>query len=97
MCDIIERTVLILLSLTVIPVLYRTVISCDTAVDLSLLAAFRTGKVLSADVTMLLTYRICRRNGVIRQAIVLCDLTYKRSCCFPVRKLLAKECVEYSS
>lgn len=69
MSDIIERTVLIFLCLSVIPVLYRTIISRNTAVDISLLPCIRTGKA-HADIAMLLTYRICGRNGVIRQTIV---------------------------
>ena len=95
--NIIEGTVLVLLCLTIIPVLYRTVVAGDTAVNFSLLSTFRTGEMLSADVAMLLTYGIGRRNGVIRQAIILCDLTYQRRCCLPVRKFLSQECVEYSS
>ena len=60
MGNIIEGTVLILLGLTIVPVLYRTVISCDTAVNLSLLSTFRAGEMLAADVAMLLTYGIGR-------------------------------------
>ena len=60
MGNIIEGTVLVLLGLTIVPVLYRTVISCDTAVNLSLLSTFRAGEMLAADVAMLLTYRIGR-------------------------------------
>ena len=44
MGNIIEGTVLVLLGLTIVPVLYRTVISCDTAVNLSLLSTFRQVK-----------------------------------------------------
>ena len=97
MGNIIESTVLVLLGLTIIPVLYRTVVSGDTAVNLGLLSTFRAGEMLAADVAMLLTYGIGRRNGVIRQTIILCDLTYQRRCCLPVRKLLTQECVEYGS
>ena len=46
---------------------------------------------------MLLTYRVGRRNRIIRKLIVLCDLTYKRCSSFPVRKFLTKECMEYST
>ena len=60
MGNIIEGTVLVLLGLTIVPVLYRTVISCDTAVNLSLLSTFRAGEMLAADVAMLLTYGIGR-------------------------------------
>ena len=60
MGNIIEGTVLVLLGLTIVPVLYRTVISRDTAVDLSLLAAFRTGKVLTAQIAMFLAYGVGR-------------------------------------
>ena len=97
MGNIIEGTVLVLLGLTIVPVLYRTVISCDTAVNLSLLSTFRAGEMLAADVAMLLTYGIGRLDGVIGQAIILCDLTYQRCRCLPVRKLLPKECMEYGS
>ena len=97
MHDIIKCTVLILLSLAIIPVLYRSVISCDTAVNLRLLATFRTGEVLTAYITMFLTYRICRRNGVIRQFIILCDLAHQGCRRLPVRKLLTDKCMEYST
>ena len=60
MGNIIEGTVLVLLGLTIVPVLYRTVISCDTAVNLSLLSTFRAGKMLAADVAVLLSYGIGR-------------------------------------
>ena len=60
MGNIIEGTILVLLGLTIIPVLYRTVISRDTAVNLSLLSTFRAGEMLAADVAVLLTYGIGR-------------------------------------
>ena len=60
MGNIIEGTVLVLLGLTIVPVLYRTVISCDTTVNLSLLSTFRAGEMLAADVAMLLTNRLGR-------------------------------------
>ena len=60
MGNIIESTVLVLLGLTIIPVLYRTVVSGDTAVNLSLLSTFRAGEMLAADVAVLLTYGIGR-------------------------------------
>ena len=60
MGNIIESTVLVLLGLTIIPVLYRTVVSGDTAVNLGLLSTFRAGEMLAADVAMLLTYGIGR-------------------------------------
>ena len=60
MGNIIEGTVLVLLGLTIVPVLYRTVISCDTAVNLSLLSTFRAGEMLAADVAVLLTYGLGR-------------------------------------
>ena len=47
MHNVIKGSVFIFLSLSVIPVLDRTVIACNTAVYLSLFAAFRTGKVLA--------------------------------------------------
>ena len=60
MGNIIEGTVLVLLCLAIVPVLYRTVVSGDTAVNLGLLSTFRAGEMLAADVAMLLTYRIGR-------------------------------------
>ena len=52
---------------------------------------------LTAQIAMLLTYRVGRRNRIIRKLVVLCDLTYKRCSSLPVRKFLTKECMEYST
>ena len=73
MSDVIKRTVLVFLGFSVIPVLHRTVISGNTAVDLSLLSAFRAGKMFSAEITVLAADRIGRRNGIIRQFIIFCN------------------------
>ena len=58
--DIVELPVLVLLGLSVIPVLYRTVVTGDPAVNLGLLAAFRAGEVLSGDIAVFFTDGISR-------------------------------------
>ena len=52
---------------------------------------------LTAQVAMLLTYRVGRRNRIIRKLVVFCDLTYKRCRSLPVRKFFSKECMEYGT
>lgn len=55
MSYIVGRAILVLLSFSFIPVLHRSVISCNPAVHLSLSAADGTGLVLPNQITMLLT------------------------------------------
>ena len=95
MWNIVNLTVFILLSLTVIPVLNGAVIACNTAVNLSLFAAFGANKLLACKVSVILTYRICGRHRVIRKLIILRYLADKICRRLPVGKLFAEECMEY--
>ena len=97
MDDIIYSSVLVLLAFSVVPVLDRTVISRDTAVNLCLFSADRTCKVLAGEIAVVRTDRIRRGQRVVRQFVVLCNLPHKGSCCFPVRQFFAKERMEDSS
>ena len=97
MGSIIKGAVFVFLCFSVVPVLNRTVIAGNTAVNLCLFAAFRAGKMLTADISMLRAYGICRRNSVIRQLIILCNFSYKGCGCFPVRKFFSQETMEYRS
>ena len=95
--DIINGSVFVLLAFSVVPVLDRTVISRDTAVNLCLFSADRTGKVLAGEIAVVRTDRIGRGQRVVRQLVVLCNLPHEGSCCFPVRQLFAEERMEYRS
>ena len=58
--NLILCSIFIFLKLTIIPVLYRTIITCNTAINLCHLATLRTCLLLSCKIAMLLTDRISR-------------------------------------
>jgi len=65
-CDIINLTVLILLRFTIVPVLNRAIVACDTAINLGHLSTVRAGVMLTGDITVILTNAVCWRKGVVR-------------------------------
>ena len=95
--DVVFSAVLVFLSLAGIPVLDRTVITGDTAPDFGLLSAVRAGEHFSGEISVVLADGIGRAHGVVRQTIVLCDLTDQICRCFPVRQFLAEEGMEYGT
>ena len=74
--------------LTVVPVLNRSVISGNTAVNLARSAALGTSEMLAGDISVFLTYRVRGRNSVIRQFVVFRNLSYERSRRLPIGELL---------
>ena len=72
--DVVNLTILVFLRLTVVPVLDRTVVTGDTAVNLGLFAALGAYKLLAYQVTVVLTYGVGGGQGVVRQLVVFCDL-----------------------
>ena len=86
------------LSLSVIPVLHRTVVSRNPAVNFRLLSR-STGHLYCSPVqiAVTLTDRIGGRHGIVWQLIVFRNLSYQRCRRLPVGKFLAQECMEYSS
>ena len=95
--DVVNCSILILLSLTVVPVLNRTVVTGNTAINLSLFATLRAGVNLTGDVTVVLTYGVCWGHCVVWELIVFSNLANKVSCTLPCWELFTKECVEYCS
>ena len=64
------------LAFSVVPVLDRTVISRDTAVNLCLFSTDRTCKMLAGEIAVVRTNRIRRGQRVVRQVVVLCNLPH---------------------
>ena len=95
--DIINLAVLVLLALAVVPVLDRTVVAGDTAVNLGLLAALRTGEMLTGNITVVGTDRVGGGHGVVGQLEVLSDLANQGGGSLPVRQLLAQEGMEHGT
>ena len=95
MFNVVLFPILKLLNLPVVPVLYRTVISGDPAVDLCLSAAMRAGVLLPVDIAVILADGVGWRDRIIRKLIILRNLPYKESRFFPSWKLLAEERMEY--
>ena len=87
--NVVDLSVLEFLRFTGIPVLNRTVVTGDTAVDLGLAAAFRAGVNLSGYVAVVGAYRIGRRKGVIGKLVIFGNLADKVGGCFPIRQLFA--------
>ena len=58
--NVIYTSFAVFFAFAVIPVLYRTVIACYTAVNLCGTAAFRAGKMLAGYIAVLTAYGICR-------------------------------------
>ena len=58
--DVVGGTVLVFLRLALVPVLYRSVVAGDTAVDLSALSADRADAVFADQIAMLCTDGIRR-------------------------------------
>jgi len=64
-CELVLRvnlSLLVFLSLTVVPVLNGAVVAGDTAVNLGLFTAFGANKLLACDISVVLTYRVGRRD-----------------------------------
>ena len=91
--DVILLALLILLSFACVPVLHRTVVAGDTAVNFSALTALGTGKLLAGEVAVILADGVGRAYGVVRQLVILGYLADKVCGCFPIGQLLAEECV----
>ena len=94
MKDIVHGSVFIFLRFSVVPVLYRTIISGDSAVNFCFLATGRADKMFPCNIAVFFTYRIRRWQGIVRQTVIFCDLSYQCGCCLPVRKFLSQECME---
>ena len=58
MGNVIDRTVLVFLAFSVVPVLYSTIIACNTAVNLSLFATFGADKMLTGEISVVFADRI---------------------------------------
>ena len=84
-----------LLAFAVIPVLYRAVVTGDTAVDLGLSAAVRADSLFSGKVTVIRANGIGGRQRVIGQLVVLSYLTHKGGGSLPIRQFFSEEGVEY--
>ena len=84
-----------LLAFAVIPVLYRAVVTGDTAVDLGLSAAVRAGCLFPGKVTVICANGIGGRQRVIGQLVVLGYLTHQCRRSFPIRQFFSEEGVEY--
>src|SRR5699024_7580082 len=97
MFDIIFFPVFKLLNLSIVPVLYRTVISGDPAVNLRLFSAVRAGILFAVNIAVILADGVGRRNRIVWKLIILGNLPYKKRRFLPARKLLSQECVEYGS
>ena len=72
--NVVNLTLLVFLSFTVVPVLNGTIVTCDSAVNLGCLATIGTGVNLALNVAVVLTYRVGGRKGVVGQTIVLSNL-----------------------
>ena len=92
--NVVDLSVLILLSLTVVPVLNGTVVAGDTGVDLGLLAALGAGELLACDIAVGSADRVGGRHGVVGKLVVFGDLSDEGRGSLPVGKLFAEECVE---
>ena len=97
MGHVIGNAVFVLCSLACVPVLNRTVVAGDTAVDFRLFAADRAGKMLAGQISVILTDRIGGGHGIIRQLVIFRNSLYQLCRRFPVRQLLSQERMEYGS
>ena len=97
MAEIVDLAVFELLSLTIIPVLHRTIVSGDPAVDFRLLSAVRADSLLTDQVTVILTYRVGRAQGVVGEPVVFRNLANQVCGGLPVRELFTQERVEHGS
>ena len=88
---------LILLELTVVPVLNGTVITCDTAVNLCVFAALGAGEILTRNITVINTDRICGRNRIVRKSVILGNLADEVCRCLPIGKLFSEKRMENST
>ena len=79
MKDIVDFSVLKFLSLSIVPVLYRTVVSGDPAVNLRRLAALRTYILFSVQIAVIPANGIGGWQRRIRQPGGLCNLAYQGS------------------
>lgn len=97
MADIINFSLLKFARLAVVPVLNGSVIAGYTAVNFAGSAAFGASEVFAGNIAVFLTYRIGRRNRIIRKFIVFGNLSDESSRSLPVWKLLTEERMEYST
>ena len=88
-------SVLILLTLAVIPVLHRAVVAGDAAVNLRFPSADGAGELLPGQIAVVCADGIGGRQRIVRQLVVLRDLTDQRRRCPPIGQLFAQEGVEH--
>ena len=95
--NVIQCTIFVFLCLSVIPVLYGTIVAGNTTVYFRRLATDRTVKMLAGNITVVCAYRISRRNCIIGKLIILCNFSYQRSSSLPVGKLFTNKRMKYGS
>ena len=88
-------SVLILLTLAVVPVLHRAVVAGDAAVNLRFPSADGAGELLPGQIAVVCADGIGGRQRIVRQLVVLRDLTDQRRRCPPIGQLFAQEGVEH--
>ena len=84
-----------LLAFAVIPVLYRAVVTGDTAVDLGLSAAVRADGLLSGKISVIGADGIGGGQCIIGQLIVFGNFAHQSRRRLPIGQLFAEEGVEY--
>ena len=94
---VIGLAVLEFLHLAIVPVLDGAVVAGDTAVDLGLLAADRTGVLFARQIAVFGTDRIGRAERIVGQMVVVRDLLHELHGSLPIRQFLTQEAVEYSA
>ena len=92
--DVVGLSGVELFKFAVVPVLNRTIVAGDTAVNLGGAAAFRAFVNFAFEITVFLTYGIGRAHGVIRKFVVFGNLPDQVCRGFPVGELLPQERVE---
>ena len=93
--DVVVGAVLVLLGLSLVPVLHRTVVSRNPAVNLRLGSADRAGEMLAGQVSVGLTDGVSGRHGVVGQLVILRNGAYQVGGRLPVGQLLTQERVEH--
>ena len=94
-CDIVDLALLKLCNLAVVPVLNRTVVAGDTAVNFRLLAADGAGVLLALEIAVIRADGVCRRERVVGQFVVFGNLSYEVCRRLPAIELLTEDGVEY--
>ena len=95
MADVVHLSFLILLGLSIVPVLDRTVVAGDPAVNLCLFPAYGAGEVFTVQVAVFPADGVGGRQRIVRKLIIFCNGPYQLGRCLPVGQLFAQERMEH--